>query len=249
MMNFEAQLQEAMIAGYHKAGEEVGYWGRRFLQAVRRSGGLATAKRMLKPRNRGQRAGLDRLLEADRPDLTLEAIVLEPRFAPLFTDAERNEAQSRLGSFKLQAAQRAKERDPIYPDELRPGIKYLEGAKRTVRVNAYERDARARAACIQHHGCSCAACGLSFEQRYGARGKDFIHVHHLKPLAGLGKAYSVDPVKDLVPVCPNCHAMLHRGDTVLSLDEPRGLLRQHELANLRLHATPPRRSRAASRRA
>ncbi len=226
-MKLEAQLEQALIDGYQQAGEQVGYWGRRFLQAVRRSGGLATARRMLKPRSEGQRAGLDRLLEANRPDLTVEAVVLNPRFARLFSAAERAEAQSRLGSFKAEAAKLAKARDPIYPDELMPGVTYLEGAKRTIRVNAYERDARARKACIQHHGLSCAACGLSFERRYGARGKGFIHVHHTRPLAGLGKAYRVDPVKDMVPVCPNCHAMLHRGDTALSLATLRSLLRTH----------------------
>src|SRR5690349_14282994 len=106
-MRLEKQLEQALIDGYQKAGDEVGYWGRRFLQAVRRTGGLVTVKRMLKPRNAGQRVGLDRLLEAGRPDLTVEAIVLEPRFASLFSAAERAEAQSRLGTFRAEAEKRA----------------------------------------------------------------------------------------------------------------------------------------------
>jgi hypothetical protein len=80
-MSIEDELTAAMIEGYRRAGEEANYWGRRFLQAVRRSGGLATAKRMLNPGNRDQRKGLDALLEADRPDLTVEAIVLKQPFA------------------------------------------------------------------------------------------------------------------------------------------------------------------------
>ena len=79
-MNLEDQLTAALTDGYQRSGDEVGYWGTRFIQAVRRNGGLATAKRMLKPRNAGQRKGLDALLEANRPDLTLEAIILQPAF-------------------------------------------------------------------------------------------------------------------------------------------------------------------------
>jgi 5-methylcytosine-specific restriction protein A len=47
----------------------------------------------------------------------------------------------------------------------------------------------------------------------------FIHVHHIKPLAKLGSNYKIDPIKDLRPVCPNCHAVLHRKDFPYSLDE------------------------------
>jgi hypothetical protein len=49
-------------------------------------------------------------------------------------------------------------------------------------------------------------------------------VHHLRPLAGLKKEYRVNPVKDLRPVCPNCHAMLHLGNQLRSIDEVKQLL-------------------------
>ena len=51
---------------------------------------------------------------------------------------------------------------------------------------------------------------LDFEEKYGIVGKDFIHVHHIVPLNTIGEEYLVDYEKDLMPVCPNCHAMLHR---------------------------------------
>jgi hypothetical protein len=51
------------------------------------------------------------------------------------------------------------------------------------------------------------------------RGAGFIHVHHRKPLALIGRSYAVNPVKDLVPVCPNCHAMLHTQNPPLSVEE------------------------------
>jgi len=224
-MSPEDQLTAAFIDGYRVAGEEVGYWGRRFLQSVKRNGGLATAKRMLKPRSESQRKGLDALLEANRPDLTVEAIVRQPRFKSLFTNAELAEARERLGEYrKAIAVHRANKKPPLYPDELEPGRKYVEGARKQVRVNAYERDPRARKACLLRHGFNCAVCGLNFESRYGELGKEFIHVHHLKPLALSDGTYTLDPERDLRPVCPNCHAMLHRADPVLSIEELRGRL-------------------------
>lgn len=218
-MSLEEELTAAFIEGYNVAGKEVGYWGRRFLQAVKRNGGLATAKRMLLPRNEGQRKGLDALLEANRPELTVEAIVLQPKFHSLFSAAELATAQERLGEYGKTIAAHVATRQRLFPDELEPGKKYVEGAKKQVRVNAYERDPKARKACLKHHGFNCVVCGFNFQSRYGEIGKDFIHVHHLKPLALTDGAYELDPVIDLRPVCPNCHAMLHRGESVLSIEE------------------------------
>lgn len=218
-MSLEEELTAAFIEGYHVAGKEVGYWGRRFLQAVNRNGGLATAKRMLLPRNEGQRKGLDALLEANRPELTVEAIVLQPKFGSLFSAAELATAQERLGEYGKTIAIHVATRQRLFPDELEPGKKYVEGAKKQVRVNAYERDPKARKACLKHHGFNCVVCGFNFQSRYGEIGKNFIHVHHLKPLALTDSAYELDPIADLRPVCPNCHAMLHRGESVLSIEE------------------------------
>jgi 5-methylcytosine-specific restriction protein A len=96
-----------------------------------------------------------------------------------------------------------------YPDEIEPHT-YAEGAGKTVTVNRYERDEGARSACIAHYGARCQVCALDFSARYGAIGEGFIHVHHLVPLSEIGRAYQVDAIRDLRPVCPNCHAMLHR---------------------------------------
>lgn len=218
-MNIEDELTAELIEGYRKAGEEVGYWGRRFLQAVRRNGGVATVKRMLSPRTTGQRAGLDTLLEAGRPDLTVEAIILQEKYKPLFTSDELKTASKRLGEYGKEAIKRLKKRERLYPDELEPGKKYIEGARKQVRVNGFERSIRARNACIKYHGCNCVVCGLSFEKQYGEIGKGFIHVHHLRPLSLTDVEYELDPIKDLHPVCPNCHAMLHRASEVLSIEE------------------------------
>lgn len=107
----------------------------------------------------------------------------------------------------------------MQPDELATPALFFEGASRTVSVNVYERDPRARKACINHHGTSCTVCGFDFGATYGELGKGFIHVHHLVPLADVGKEYVIDPIRDLRPVCPNCHAMLHRQRKVASIEE------------------------------
>jgi hypothetical protein len=182
---------------------------------------------MLKPRTKGQRTGLDALLEAGRPDLTVEAIVLSPEFQELFTDSERETAAERLGDFGKRISRIRANRERLYPDELEPGHNYIEGAKKTVRVNAYERNPKARKACINKHGIQCCICGFDFEAHYGVLGVGFIHVHHLNPVALTDGEYELDAESDLRPVCPNCHAMLHREETLLSIEQLRSRLRKN----------------------
>jgi 5-methylcytosine-specific restriction protein A len=101
---------------------------------------------------------------------------------------------------------------------------FLEGAVQRVLVNAYERDPRAREACLRHHGTSCAVCEFNFGSIYGPMADGFIHVHHLVPLASVGGEYKVNPVSDLRPVCPNCHAVLHLGKEPRTIEELRAIL-------------------------
>jgi len=86
---------------------------------------------------------------------------------------------------------------------------YTEGASRRIESIRYERNPRARKLCLEYHGYNCAVCDLNFENTYGDVGKDFIHVHHLNQISDAGNG-KINPIKDLIPVCPNCHAMIHR---------------------------------------
>jgi 5-methylcytosine-specific restriction protein A len=86
-------------------------------------------------------------------------------------------------------------------------------------INIFERNPVARKHCIEKHGCICKICGFNFELKYGEIGKDFIHVHHIKPLSEIQDNYTVDPINDLIPVCPNCHAMIHRKTPAFTVDE------------------------------
>lgn len=95
------------------------------------------------------------------------------------------------------------------PEEMGQEL-FPEGGVTQVYVNKYERNPKNRAACINAHGLSCYTCGLNFEDRYGSLGTGFIHVHHLKELSNNPDVHMVDPIKDMIPLCPNCHAMVHR---------------------------------------
>ena len=104
-----------------------------------------------------------------------------------------------------------------FPDETE---EHIEGATKQVYVNAYERNPKAREACIKRYGATCTVCGFNFKAKYGGSiGEGFIHIHHLKPIAKQSGEYVVDPTKDLRPVCPNCHAMLHVKDPPLTIEE------------------------------
>lgn len=111
------------------------------------------------------------------------------------------------------------------PDEIQPGPGVIEGARRSITVNAYERNPAARARCIRRWGCKCVVCGFDFAEVYGELEVGFIHVHHLKPLAEIGKKYQLNPEDDLRPVCPNCHSMLHRERPAVSIEALRQMMR------------------------
>ena len=95
----------------------------------------------------------------------------------------------------------------------------FEGAKKSVTINAYERNPKARSLCIKHWGTKCTICGFDFEEKYGKIGQGFIHVHHLVPVSEIGQSYQIDPINDLRPVCPNCHSMLHKTNPPLTIEE------------------------------
>ncbi len=110
--------------------------------------------------------------------------------------------------------------DNLFPEEIHSQSKILlEGASKKIIVNAYERNPKARKECIEHYGVKCKVCDFDFEKEYGELGKDFIHVHHIKPLNLIKEEYKVNPIEDLIPLCPNCHAMIHRYNTNMTITE------------------------------
>lgn len=91
----------------------------------------------------------------------------------------------------------------------------------------YERNPKLRRSAIDYHGLSCACCEFNFGKTYGEIGKDFIEVHHTKPISIFTDEDIVNPITDLVPLCSNCHRMNHRRKgKVLTVDELKKLLRK-----------------------
>ena len=133
---------------------------------------------------------------------------------------------ARANKVKARARNTAGQRKFRLPDEV--PAEYREGHATQVFVNRYERDRKARRKCIDMHGSVCCVpgCGFDFGEVYGAEAKGYIHVHHRRSLAKIGREYKVDPIKDLLPVCPNCHAMLHMGGKDREIDDVSKLLAQ-----------------------
>lgn len=108
------------------------------------------------------------------------------------------------------------------PEEI-----YMEGAQKVILTNRYERNPKARARCIAVHGSACKVCGIDFGIVFGEEFSGKIEVHHIKPISEIGEECVVDPVRDLVPVCPNCHMMLHsKKDGVFTIEELKKLWRK-----------------------
>lgn len=142
-----------------------------------------------------------------------------------FTPALENKILARVSDCWYALSSKRNSESPI-AEEVKFPEKYEEGATKIISVNAYERNAKARAKCISHFGCKCFVCGFNFEDAYGNIGKDFIHVHHEMPLSEIKKEYKVDPVNELKPLCPNCHAIIHRTIPPLGVQELINVIKQ-----------------------
>lgn len=130
-----------------------------------------------------------------------------------------------LRTYWVIANDRRNGTNAVFPDEVQQSDRYREGAVKQVPLNSFERNSAARKACIEKYGDKCVVCKFDFGAFYGEIGCGFIHVHHLVPLANLKAEYEVDPIKDLRPVCPNCHAMLHQNDPPFSIERLKKLVK------------------------
>lgn len=101
---------------------------------------------------------------------------------------------------------------------------FEEGNRREDKTIRYERNHINRQICLNHKGHKCLICGFDFEKVYGEMGKDEIEVHHIREISNSEKSHMIDPINDLIPVCSNCHTMLHSRKPSLTPDELRGII-------------------------
>lgn len=128
-----------------------------------------------------------------------------------------------LERFKTYNLERIIELD-IESENLENG-EGLEGAAKYYYGKRYERNTTNRRIAIEVHGVTCHACDFNFEEVYGERGKDFIEIHHIVPLSILEGEEKINPEIDLIPLCANCHRMIHRKkNNILSVEELKKLI-------------------------
>ncbi|KRE45821.1 HNH endonuclease [Paenibacillus sp. Soil522] len=234
---------DALIRGFHKtvidayntARKECGYNASLFIQLINRDGAVKVAQDFLAKDK--VTTGFDKLWEKGRLDLTIEASVLLPQYVGLFSLKERKTAYDRLKQYEYEVQgigfnenklRKTIEAD-IKSDEIENELR-KEGASKEYYGKRYERNSQNRESAIQIHGVDCYACGFNFEKVYGERGNDFIEVHHVNPLSTFGgDEVEINPETDLVPVCANCHRMIHRRhDDVLTVEQLKSMLRNNK---------------------
>ena len=99
-------------------------------------------------------------------------------------------------------------------------LTHLEGKEKTRIQTYYERNPKLRVEAIKIHGTTCKVCGFDFGKKYGQLGEGYIEIHHIVPHASIKGEREVDPHTDLIPVCSNCHRMIHKPrDSWLTVDE------------------------------
>lgn len=143
----------------------------------------------------------------------INTIVHHIKQNPLFNLEDRNAGNVLSNSLKLYIKFLSSEFDPrshIYKKKNEEEPDFTEGKVRESHSTVFERKRANRLACLSVHGYKCAVCGFDFEENYGELGKEFIEVHHIIPLSQIRKEYIVNPEKDLIPLCSNCHSMIHR---------------------------------------
>ena len=223
-MTADSEFHDEMVSLYRRTGEATGYWAHYFRRSLLSQSGVGLARKLLAPGRAS--TGFEKLADAGRADLSVEFIAVDERFRHLFTQEELREAHRRLSLLPESAfPAKLQSQRPTTLGEVTDKKTYQEAAVERVTVNRYERDPRARAACIRAHGLRCKVCDFDFEERYGEPGRGFIHVHHTRPLHRMRANDRVDPSRDLVPVCPNCHAMLHCQDPPYDIEQLKALLR------------------------
>ncbi len=105
MTDIAKAFDHAMFDIYRRADAELGYRPTIFLDMLHKRGGIATARQLINAAKPSD--GYTRLYEANRLDLTVEAVVVEnPAWHPLFTSEELVRARRRLKDYRYEPKDR-----------------------------------------------------------------------------------------------------------------------------------------------
>jgi len=172
----------------------------------------------------------DALLDPESDDILPRELLDEPPFFGMHwnTQSSGTTIPANVASALEEVWGELLDELPDKPTITSGPAELYEGTAYTVMLTGHERNRQARQDCIDHYGAWCFLCKLNFANKYGPAGEGYIHVHHLSPLSkGDNVPHEVDPVEDLRPVCPNCHAIIHRRTPPYSMEEMQELLEDH----------------------
>jgi len=110
-----------------------------------------------------------------------------------------------------------------------------EGTRRVRNAQVYERSKKLREAAIRRYSINghlaCSVCSFDFSTVYGERGRGYIEIHHQKPIFQYEEQdtakFLEQALQNVVPVCSNCHRMIHREKNApMPVEELRQLVEQ-----------------------
>jgi predicted HNH restriction endonuclease len=163
---------------------------------------------------------IDCILDIDDVDLLSRILIsIESRFAYVKHDDKKAEGLKYYIGY-LKSRESAKYTTQHYKYDIKDiAEEYEEGSLLDCHGSKYERSRNARKECLEYYGYTCRVCGFDFEKQYGDIGRNFIEVHHRTEISSCsGEKHKVDHINDLIPVCSNCHSMLHRTKPALSIE-------------------------------
>ncbi len=99
-----------------------------------------------------------------------------------------------------------------------------EGRAYRIEATKYERSRFNRSLAIKIHGTKCFGCEFNFEAFYGPIGAGIIEIHHLLPVHLMTERRVVDPRSELIPLCSNCHTLVHSEDPPFDLEHLRSFV-------------------------
>lgn len=170
---------------------------------------------------------IDSILDIDDVDLLNRILVsIESRYAYVTRDDKKSEGlKYYIGYLKSRESAKCSTQHNKY-DVKDVVEEYEEGSLLDCHGSKYERNRKARNECLEYYGYTCRVCGFDFEKQYGSIGRNFIEVHHITEISSYsGEKHKVDYIKDLIPVCSNCHSMLHRTRPALSIEELKSFIK------------------------